>query len=325
MRILVTGGAGFIGTHLIRFLLDQADVSVLNVDKLTYASHPDALADWVHRENYTFEQIDLLDGADLMRVLNEYKPDAIMHLAAESHVDRSIEDADCFVGSNIIGTFRLLEATLDFWNAHSRPSSFRFLHVSTDEVYGSLDADAPKFTESSAYDPRSPYAATKAASDHLVSAWSATYGLPVILTHSSNNYGPYQFPEKLIPLVILEGHCSPDSLRELDGSTRSLIISDCEGYERELFSEEVCQYLSGHDLLIECHDFVEIDTTACLIERLEGTHDLKIVRSVDDIIKAYDYEYPELANFDLQGRRSLLAEKRPHTMQWIFAKSRYPS
>jgi dTDP-glucose 4,6-dehydratase len=214
MKILVTGGSGFIGSNLIRLLVEEKGASVINLDKLTYAGNAESLADLEGNSNYTFEQVDLCDAAALSAVFAKYQPDAVMHLAAESHVDRSIDGPGEFIQTNIIGTFNLLQASLGYWKSlpsqvsalKSQPSqeTFRFLHVSTDEVYGSLAADAPGFSETHAYDPHSPYSASKAASDHLARAWADTYGLPVLVTNCSNNYGPYQFPEKLIPVVILK-------------------------------------------------------------------------------------------------------------------------
>jgi len=214
MKILVTGGSGFIGSNLVRLLVEEKGESVINLDKLTYAGNTESLADLDGNPNYTFEQVDLCDAAALNAVFAKHQPDAVMHLAAESHVDRSIDGPGEFIQTNIVGTFNLLQAALGYWKSlpsqvsalKSQPSqkTFRFLHVSTDEVYGSLAADAPGFSETHAYDPHSPYSASKAASDHLARSWADTYGLPVLVTNCSNNYGPYQFPEKLIPVVILK-------------------------------------------------------------------------------------------------------------------------
>ena len=254
MKILVTGGSGFIGSNLVRLLIEEKGASVINLDKLTYAGNSESLADLDGNPNYTFEQMDLASPAavgekvgkckgengqkSLSDLFQRHQPDAVMHLAAESHVDRSIDGPGEFIQTNIVGTFNLLQASLAYWrslpaggtssvssaaessdlntfipshasNAGSpshQPSqeTFRFLHVSTDEVYGSLTPDAPGFSETHAYDPHSPYSASKAASDHLARAWADTYGLPVLVTNCSNNYGPYQFPEKLIPVVILK-------------------------------------------------------------------------------------------------------------------------
>ena len=249
MKILVTGGSGFIGSNLVRLLVEEKGESVINLDKLTYAGNAESLADLEGNPNYTFEQVDLCDAAALSAVFSKHQPDTVMHLAAESHVDRSIDGPGEFIQTNIVGTFNLLQAALAYWKGlpsaselsgsgqaaveslsgsghdntdsnsttqppnhstralgahHPTKESFRFLHVSTDEVYGSLAADAPGFSETTPYDPHSPYSASKAASDHLARAWADTYGLPVLVTNCSNNYGPYQFPEKLIPVVILK-------------------------------------------------------------------------------------------------------------------------
>lgn len=204
MKILVTGGAGFIGGALVRHLIADTDVSVVNLDKLTYAANLASLAPVANSPRYVFEQADICDRPAVERILQAHRPDAIMHLAAESHVDRSIDGATAFIQTNIVGTFTLLEAARDYWRGMepAQAEAFRFHHISTDEVYGSLPP-VGLFREDTSYDPRSPYSASKAASDHLVSAWHHTYGLPVVMTNCSNNYGPYHFPEKLIPLIIL--------------------------------------------------------------------------------------------------------------------------
>ena len=261
--ILVTGGSGFIGSNLVRLLVKEKGCTVVNLDKLTYAGNAESLSDLDGNPNYTFEQVDLCDAAKVTAIFEQYQPDAVMHLAAESHVDRSIDGPGEFIQTNVVGTFNLLQAALGYWKSlpaaselsgggpaaveglseggarttqpfdnstpaagasepdqpsqiihHSSPtkSDFRFLHVSTDEVYGSLAPDAPGFSETTPYDPHSPYSASKAASDHLARAWSDTYGLPLLVTNCSNNYGPYQFPEKLIPLMIdkaLNGEALP--------------------------------------------------------------------------------------------------------------------
>jgi dTDP-glucose 4,6-dehydratase len=202
--ILVTGGAGFIGSALVRHLLAEANHNVVNVDKLTYAGNLDSLASVADSARYAFEQADICDAAALRRIFRQHRPSAVMHLAAESHVDRSIDGPAPFIETNVVGTCTLLEAAREYWTAADTDtrSRFRFLHISTDEVFGSLGA-AGRFTETSPYAPNSPYAASKAAADHLVRAWHHTYGLPTLITNCSNNYGPYQFPEKLIPTVIL--------------------------------------------------------------------------------------------------------------------------
>ncbi|HFC9440968.1 TPA: dTDP-glucose 4,6-dehydratase [Vibrio cholerae] len=230
MKILVTGGAGFIGSAVIRHIIQNTQDSVVNLDKLTYAGNLESLALVADNERYDFEQVDICNRAELDRVFAQHKPDAVMHLAAESHVDRSIDGPAAFIETNIVGTYTLLEATRSYWNRldAERKAAFRFHHISTDEVYGDLPhpdevenndeclmvngeltqdnstlPHLPLFTETTAYAPSSPYSASKASSDHLVRAWRRTYGLPTIVTNCSNNYGPYHFPEKLIPLVIL--------------------------------------------------------------------------------------------------------------------------
>ncbi len=206
MKILVTGGAGFIGSAVVRQYLTQTEHQVLVLDKLTYAANLSSLASVAHLPSYGLVRVDVADAAGVARALTEYQPDAVMHLAAESHVDRSIDGPSAFIQTNVVGSFTLLEQCLRYWRALPEPrkSRFRFHHVSTDEVFGSLGPTGA-FHETTAYDPRSPYSASKAASDHLVRAWYHTYGLPVVLTNCSNNYGPYHFPEKLIPLMILKG------------------------------------------------------------------------------------------------------------------------
>jgi dTDP-glucose 4,6-dehydratase len=201
-KLLVTGGAGFIGSALIRYVLANTSYHIINVDKLTYAGNLESLPDSEKNSRYTFEHVDICDKASLESIFARHNPDAVLHLAAESHVDRSIDDPGAFIHTNVVGTFTLLDVARHYWREKNNPD-FRFLHVSTDEVYGSL-GETGYFSETTPYDPRSPYSSSKAASDHLVKAWFHTYGLPIIVTNCSNNYGPYQFPEKLIPTVILK-------------------------------------------------------------------------------------------------------------------------
>jgi len=205
VKVVVTGGAGFIGSAVIRQFIAETDAEVVNVDKLTYAGNLESLAGVAENPRYRFERVDICDAAEVERIFFEHRPDAVMHLAAESHVDRSIDGPRAFIDTNILGTYTLLDAARRYWLTldETGRARFRFHHVSTDEVYGSL---GPKglFKETTPYQPNSPYSASKAAADHLVRAWHKTYGLPVVVTNCSNNFGPYQFPEKLIPLVILK-------------------------------------------------------------------------------------------------------------------------
>ena len=205
MKILVTGGAGFIGSAVVRHLIVDSDHEVVNVDKLTYAGNLQSLGTASSSNRYTFEAVDICDAAALDRIFREHQPDAVMHLAAESHVDRSIDGPGEFIQTNVVGTYTLLEASRRHWLGLGDDSKarFRFHHISTDEVFGDLEGPEDLFREDTPYAPSSPYSASKAGSDHLVRAWARTYGLPVLVTNCSNNYGPYHFPEKLIPLMIL--------------------------------------------------------------------------------------------------------------------------
>lgn len=214
MKILVTGGAGFIGSAVIRHIIQNTQDSIINLDKLTYAGNLESLKDIVDSKRYAFEQVDICDAVELTRVFKQYKPDVVMHLAAESHVDRSIDGPAEFIQTNIVGTYTLLESARSYWNElpENKKSVFRFHHISTDEVYGDLEGPEDLFTEETSYAPSSPYSASKGSSDHLVRAWLRTYGFPTVVTNCSNNYGPFHFPEKLIPLVILnalEGKALP--------------------------------------------------------------------------------------------------------------------
>jgi dTDP-glucose 4,6-dehydratase len=220
MKILITGGAGFIGSAVVRHIINHTNDEVINVDKLTYAGNLESLKAESQNARYNFRKVDICDGVALLSVFNEFQPDAVMHLAAESHVDRSITGPSEFVQTNVVGTYALLEASRQYWAAldADKKQAFRFHHISTDEVYGDLphpdetSGELPLFTEETPYAPSSPYSSTKAASDHLVRAWGRTYGLPIVVTNCSNNYGPYHFPEKLIPLIIsnaLEGKPLP--------------------------------------------------------------------------------------------------------------------
>lgn len=257
MKILVTGGAGFIGSAVIRHIISETQDTVVNIDKLTYAGNLESLAGVSSSERYTFVQADICDREALKEIFRQHQPDAVMHLAAESHVDRSITGPAAFIETNIVGTYTLLEAARDYWNGlePTRKASFRFHHISTDEVYGDLphpdewenDQSLPLFTEQTCYAPSSPYSASKASSDHLVRAWQRTYGLPTLITNCSNNYGPFHYPEKLIPLIILnalEGKSLPvygkgDQIRDwlyVEDHARALYQVLTEGKSGEIYN-----------------------------------------------------------------------------------------
>lgn len=261
MKLLITGGAGFIGSAVIRYIINGTTDEVVNLDKLTYAGNLESLREVDDSARYIFEQVDICDRSEVDRVLAEHEPAAIMHLAAESHVDRSIDGPADFIETNIVGTYTLLEATRQYWQAleAEKKANFRFHHISTDEVYGDLphpsetsNAEDHLFTEQTAYAPSSPYSASKASSDHLVRAWQRTYGLPVLITNCSNNYGPYHFPEKLIPLIILnalEGKPLPvygkgDQIRDwlyVEDHARALYKVVTEGQPGETYN------IGGHN------------------------------------------------------------------------------
>ena len=294
MKILVTGGAGFIGSAVIRHIIKNTQDSVVNLDKLTYAGNLESLKDVADSDRYAFEQVDICDGAELRRVFQQHQPNAVMHLAAESHVDRSIDGPAEFMQTNIIGTYNLLEAARAYWNELDvdRKQAFRFHHISTDEVYGDLPhpndvvdennvgrgsarqneagQELPLFTEETSYAPSSPYSASKASSDHLVRAWLRTYGFPTIITNCSNNYGPYHFPEKLIPLVILnalEGKQLPvygkgDQIRDwlyVEDHARALYKVVTEGVIGETYN------IGGHN---EKQNIEVVHTICDLLEEL---------------------------------------------------------
>lgn len=276
-KILVTGGAGFIGSAVIRHIIQHTNDVVINVDKLTYAGNLESLKEVVGNERYYFELVDICSAKELTRVFKQHQPDIIMHLAAESHVDRSIDGPGAFIQTNIVGTYTLLEQARKYWNElkSDKKSDFRFHHISTDEVYGDLPhpenegynlAFPPLFTEKTNYEPSSPYSASKAGSDHLVRAWQKTYGLPTLVTNGSNNYGPYHFPEKLIPLVILnalEGSPLPiygkgNQIRDwlfVDDHARALVLVAIQGKVGETYN------IGGHNE----RQNIEVVKTICSI------------------------------------------------------------
>lgn len=272
MKILVTGGAGFIGSAVVRHIIHRTDDSVVNADKLTYAGNLESLQSVDQNSRYIFERVDICDRVEIDRVFREHQPDAVMHLAAESHVDRSISGPSEFIQTNIIGTYTLLEASRSYWMTmdEHRKAAFRFHHISTDEVYGDLEGPEDLFTETTPYQPSSPYSASKASSDHLVRAWTRTYGLPTIVTNCSNNYGPFHFPEKLIPLVILnalEGKPLPiygkgDQIRDwlyVEDHARALYKVVTEGKVGETYN------IGGHN---EKQNIEVVRTVCALLDEL---------------------------------------------------------
>lgn len=280
MKIIVTGGAGFIGSAVIRHIINNTKDEVINLDKLTYAGNLESLTSIDSHERYHFEQVDICDRAELDRVFAQYQPDAVMHLAAESHVDRSIDGPAAFIETNIVGTYQLLEASRSYWKGlpEARKTAFRFHHISTDEVYGDLEGPEDLFTETTPYAPSSPYSASKASSDHLVRAWRRTYGLPTVVTNCSNNYGPYHFPEKLIPLVILnalEGKPLPvygkgNQIRDwlfVEDHARALYKVVTEGKIGETYN------IGGHN---EKQNIDVVNTICALLDELKPATNLNI-------------------------------------------------
>jgi dTDP-glucose 4,6-dehydratase len=286
MKFLITGGAGFIGSAVICHIINNTGDYLVNVDKLTYAGNLESLSSVSDSERYSFEKIDICNRLELGRVFSEFQPDIVMHLAAESHVDRSIDGPAAFIETNIVGTYTLLESARHYWQnlKAERKSGFRFHHISTDEVYGDLEGPEELFTESTAYAPSSPYSASKASSDHLVRAWLRTYGMPVVVTNSSNNYGPYHFPEKLIPLTILnalEGKPLPvygngRQIRDwlyVEDHARVLYLAATKGEVGETYN------IGGHN---EMANIDVVETLCSLLEELvpdkpvgiNGYHDL---------------------------------------------------
>jgi dTDP-glucose 4,6-dehydratase len=292
MKLLITGGAGFIGSAVIRHVIQNTNHDVVNLDKLTYAGNLESLADVSSSGRYCFEQVDICDRVAVDRVLIQHRPDAIMHLAAESHVDRSIDGPADFIETNIVGTYTLLEATRSYWNslAAEQKTSFRFHHISTDEVYGDLEGTTDLFTEATSYAPSSPYSASKASSDHLVRAWHRTYSLPVVITNCSNNYGPYHFPEKLIPLMILnalEGKPLPvygkgEQVRDwlyVEDHARALFKVVAEGKVGETYN------IGGHN---EKQNIEVVHTICKLLEELAPEKPTNVLQYADLITYVTD-------------------------------------
>lgn len=317
LNIVATGGAGFIGSAVIRFLIRETPHKVVNVDKLTYAGNLASVEDVAQDSRYSFEQMDICDHSGIERLFSEHRPDVVMHLAAESHVDRSIDGPSEFIQTNIVGTYSVLEAARTYWLSleGGEKQRFRFHHISTDEVYGSLDRGG-LFTEQNSYDPSSPYSASKAASDHLVRAWYRTYGLPVVLTNCSNNYGPYQFPEKLIPLMILnaiEGKALPvygkgDQVRDwlyVEDHARALYKVIIEGRVGETYN------IGGHN---EQTNLEVVKTICAILDDLVPVHPDGVER------------YEELINFveDRPGhdqRYAIDAGKIQRELRWTPAET----
>ena len=292
MKLLITGGAGFIGSAVIRHIINNTQDQVVNVDSLTYAGNLESLTSVAADDRYSFEQVNICDRAELDRVFLQHKPDVVMHLAAESHVDRSIDGPAAFIETNIVGTYTLLEATRHYWQTLSDDEKlrFRFHHVSTDEVYGDLEGPEDLFTEDTAYAPSSPYSASKASSDHLVRAWSRTYGLPVVITNCSNNYGPYHFPEKLIPLIILNAlagkplpvYGNGQQIRDwlyVEDHARALYLVATQGMVDETYN------IGGHN---EKANIEVVETLCSLLEELVPTKPAGIAQYLDLITYVKD-------------------------------------
>jgi len=283
LKILVTGGLGFIGSALIRQSLSRG-YSVLNIDAMTYAACEDNLKSVIENKNYFFNKINICHKDKLRVAFEQYQPDVVMHLAAESHVDRSIKNPSDFIETNVVGTFNMLEISLDYWKRSKKHKSFRFHHISTDEVFGSLSLDSTDlFNEETPYNPRSPYSASKASSDHLVRSWRHTYGIPIVITNCSNNYGPYQFPEKLIPLTILKALNNENIPIYGDGSN-----------ERDWL------YVDDHiDAIKKCVMHAEIGETYCIGGNSTKTN-LEVVKAICFLlnkIKPSDRSYEDLITF----------------------------
>jgi len=286
-KILVTGGAGFIGSNFISTYIDQYDI--LNIDKLTYAGSLESLKLISDKDNYNFVKADISNQTDIKKIINNYNPDYIINFAAESHVDRSIEDPFSFIRTNVLGVTTLLVESTNYYNSISsdKKRNFRFLHVSTDEVYGSLKLNEKKFSESTKYDPSSPYSASKASSDHLVNAWNRTYGLPTLITNCSNNYGPYQFPEKLIPHMII--NCLLENNLPVYGKGQNirdwLYVKDhCEAIHKVIMNGKISQtYNIGGNA-----EFSNIDIVNLICEKMDSMYPRKSKESYKDLIDFVD-------------------------------------
>jgi dTDP-glucose 4,6-dehydratase len=285
-KVLVTGGAGFIGSAVIRHIISNTNDRVINVDKLTYAGNVESLASVADSERYTFEQVDICDAHNIARIFQEHQPSCVMHLAAESHVDRSIDGPGEFITTNVVGTYTLLEEARRYYSglSESQQQQFRFHHISTDEVYGDLGAEG-LFTETTSYEPSSPYSASKASSDHLVRAWQRTYGLPTVVTNCSNNYGPYHFPEKLIPLIILNALAGKElpvygdgsQIRDwlyVDDHARALYQVATEGAIGETYN------IGGHNE----RQNIDVVKTICAILDDIAPHSYKHITKYEDLI-----------------------------------------
>ncbi len=312
--ILVTGGAGFIGSAVVRHLISDTDHTVVNVDKLTYAGNLESIAEVSEDPRYHFEQVDICDASEIKRVFKLHQPDIVMHLAAESHVDRSIDGPADFIHTNIIGTYTMLEQTREYWNhlTGDKKENFRFHHISTDEVYGDLDGTEALFTEETSYEPSSPYSASKASSDHLVRAWQRTFGLPTLITSCSNNYGPYHFPEKLIPLTILnalEGKPLPvygkgNQIRDwlyVEDHARALVLVATKGGIAETYN------IGGHNE----KENIEVVHAICeLLEKLAPSKPQDIISYKDLITHVKDRPGHDL-------RYAIDASKIEQELDWV--------
>jgi dTDP-glucose 4,6-dehydratase len=327
LNILITGGAGFIGSALVRYLIEHTSHHILNIDKLTYAGNLDSLISIEKNERYQFLQLDICDEVEIAAAFNHYKPDVVMHLAAESHVDRSIDGPASFIETNIIGTYKLLEVSRKYWLSldSETKKTFRFHHISTDEVYGDLHHSNEMFTENTSYDPSSPYSASKASSDHLVRAWHRTYGLPVVITNCSNNYGPFHFPEKLIPLIILNalsGKALPvygdgSQIRDwlyVDDHVRALVCVATKGAVGETYNIGGHNEVKNIDVVYKICDLLEqfmpnkpqgVSSYRSLISFVKDRpgHDLRY--AIDASKMQNELSWTPLENFDTGMRKTV--------------------